>query len=88
MTQPPAHKRYRCRFCGVTLPAWLPVPQVPDGAMLLWHLGQRHPAELGPFLEQMHTMEDIAQVATQAFEVVEEYHPEDHQPEDDERRKT
>jgi hypothetical protein len=29
MTQSRAHKHYRCRFCGVILPAWLPVAQEP-----------------------------------------------------------
>jgi hypothetical protein len=62
---------YRCRFCGVILNAWLPVPKRPDGAMLLGHLSQQHPTELKPYLEQMRT-EDIGHVAAQAFEVVEE----------------
>jgi hypothetical protein len=45
ITQPEAHKLYRCRFCGKTLPAWLPVAQAPDGEMLLGHLSQQHPIE-------------------------------------------
>jgi hypothetical protein len=71
MTQLPAHKRYRCRFCGVTLPAWLPVAKRPDGAMLLYHLSQQHHDQVGPYLERMRT-EDIATVAAEAYEVVEE----------------
>jgi hypothetical protein len=63
-------KRYRCRFCGAILPAWLPVAQRPNGAMLLQHLGARHPTEVRPYLERMRT-EDIATVAAEAYEVVE-----------------
>jgi hypothetical protein len=43
-------KRYRCRACGAELPAWLPVAQAPDGVMLLHHLAQQHPAEVGTYL--------------------------------------
>jgi hypothetical protein len=70
MSQPQRSRRYRCRFCGVTLPAWLPVAKRPDGAMLLYHLSQQHPDEIGPYLERMRT-EDIGMVA-EAYEVVEE----------------
>jgi hypothetical protein len=65
------HRRYRCRYCGRVLPAWLPVARRPDGAMLLGHLSQQHPDQVGPYLERMRT-EDIATVAAEAFEVVEE----------------
>jgi hypothetical protein len=51
------------------------MPEVPNGSMLLGHLSQRHPTELGPILEQMRTG-DMAQVAAQAFEVIEEPQPE------------
>ncbi len=64
-------RRYRCRCCGVVLSAWFSVPGEPDGAMLLNHVSQAHPAEVGHFLDQMHTTEDIAPVAAQAFELVE-----------------
>jgi hypothetical protein len=64
----PSPKRYRCRVCGRVLPAWLPVPEVPNGAMLLGHLSQQHPTEVKPYLERMRT-EDIATVAAEAFEV-------------------
>ena len=36
-------KRYRCRFCGLKLNAWLSVAKRPEGSMLLYHLGQDHP---------------------------------------------
>jgi hypothetical protein len=64
-------RRFRCHFCGVTLSAWLAVPGEPDGALLLHHLSQSHPAELGPFLAQMHTTDDITPAIVQAFEMVE-----------------
>jgi hypothetical protein len=75
MTQPPAHKRYRCRFCGHDLPAWLPVAKRPNGAMLLYHLSQQHPDRVGPYLDRMRT-EDIGTVAAEAFEIVEDHPPE------------
>lgn len=68
MTPPRPQKRYRCCVCGLELPAWLPSPKRPDGAMLLGHLSQQHPTEVGPFLAQMRT-EDITSVAAQAFKV-------------------
>jgi hypothetical protein len=63
-------RRYRCRFCGHILPAWLLVAKRPDGAMLLYHLGQHHLDQVGPYLERMRT-ECIATVAAEAYEVVE-----------------
>jgi hypothetical protein len=63
-------KRFKCRFCGHVLPAWLPVAKRPDGAMLLYHLGQHHPDQVGPYLDRMRT-ECIATVAAEAHEVVE-----------------
>jgi hypothetical protein len=51
----PPRRRYRCRACGAVLPAWLPVPKRPDGAMLLHHLSTMHPTELKPLLERMRT---------------------------------
>jgi hypothetical protein len=38
--------------------------------MLLYHLGQHHPEEVGPYLERMET-ECITTVVIEAFEVVE-----------------
>jgi hypothetical protein len=45
------YKRYRCRYCHVELPAWLPAFQAPNGALLLDHLsamqsGPTHPLPL------------------------------------------
>jgi len=48
-----------------------PAAQRPNGAMLLHHLGDMHPAEVGPYLKRMRT-EDIATVAAEAYEVVED----------------
>ncbi len=61
--------RFKCRFCGVVLPAWYPVPGEPDGAQLLHHVAPSHPAELNPLLDQMHTDDDITPAIVQAFEV-------------------
>jgi hypothetical protein len=71
MPTPRTPQRYRCRYCGVVLPAWDPVPGEPNGAMLLTHMSQAHPAELGPYLAQMAAGEDITAVIVQAYEVVE-----------------
>ena len=65
-------RRYRCRFCGVELNAWLPVTREPNGAMLLGHLSQLHRDEVRPYLDRMHTTEDNGPVAAEAFEVVAE----------------
>jgi hypothetical protein len=40
--------------------------------MLLHHLSQSHPEQVGAYLDRMHTTEDIARMAAEAFEVVEE----------------
>src|SRR5215831_20981464 len=66
--------RYRCRFCGTTFSAWIPVPGEPDGALLLGHIRQSHPGELTPLLDQRHTDDDITPATLQAYEVVEEGH--------------
>jgi hypothetical protein len=55
-------------------PAWLPVAKRPNGALLLHHLADMHPTEASPYLKRMAT-EDIAPVAAEASEVVEEEHP-------------
>jgi hypothetical protein len=65
-------KRYRCRLCGHVLPAWLPAAQAPDGALLLGHLSQQHPDQVGASLARMHTTEDITPVALEAYEVIED----------------
>jgi hypothetical protein len=65
------HRRYRCRFCGAELPAWLPVAQRPDGALLLGHLSQHHRAEVAvqQLLRRMAS-EDIAETAAEAYELI------------------
>jgi hypothetical protein len=61
-------KRFKCRFCGAVLPAWYRVPPHPNGAMLLHHLSQDHPDQVGVYLDQMRGSEDISEVAAQAVE--------------------
>ena len=63
----PSRRRYRCRFCGHLVPAWLPVAQVPDGALLLNHLSQQRPDQVGPYLDRMHRTEDIGTVMAEAM---------------------
>jgi hypothetical protein len=64
--------RYRCRFCGVTFSACPGLKlSGADGATLLHHVAQSHPAEPKPFLDQMHTDDDITPVILQAYDVVE-----------------
>jgi hypothetical protein len=70
ITQSKAHRHYRCRYCGATLPAWLPVARRPNGAMLLYHLSEQHSDQVGAYLERMRT-EDIGTVAAEAFELIE-----------------
>jgi hypothetical protein len=65
-------RRYRCRFCGARLPAWLPAARRPDGALLLGHLSQQHPDRVGAYLDRMRYTEDIGRVAAEAYEVVED----------------
>jgi hypothetical protein len=60
-------KRYRCRYYGRFLNAWLPAAKQPNGAMLRHHLGGRHPTEVGPNLKRM-TTEDIDTVVVEACE--------------------
>ena len=49
------HCHHRCRFCGAVLPAWLPAVQRPNGALLIGHVSQRHPDQIGPYLARMRT---------------------------------
>jgi hypothetical protein len=65
-----SNKRFKCRLCGAVLQGWLPVAKRPDGAMLLHHLSQHHPDQVGPYLERMRT-EDIATAAAETYDVVE-----------------
>jgi hypothetical protein len=55
MTPPEAYKRYRYRFCGHVINAWLPAAKRPNDAKLLYHLSQQHPDEVKPSLERMRT---------------------------------
>jgi hypothetical protein len=64
-------QRYRCRYCGVLLPAWLPAARRLDGALLLGHLAQDHPDQVGAYLDQMPTDDEHDRVVVQAYEVVE-----------------
>jgi hypothetical protein len=68
----PPRKRYRCRFCGARLPAWLPWANEPDGALLLGHLAQQHPDRVKAYLDRMHHDTDITPVAAEAYAVVED----------------
>jgi hypothetical protein len=65
------HPRYRCRYCGDLLPAWLPVARKPEGSMLLYHLSHHHPDQVGPYLARIHTDEDHDRVVLEAYELVE-----------------
>ena len=65
-------RRDRCRSCGALLPAWLPAAQEPNGAMLLHHVSVMHPDQVTAALDRMHTSEDIAPIAAEAYEVVED----------------
>jgi hypothetical protein len=72
MPKPRTRPGFRCRFCGVAFSAWIQVPVEPDGALLLHHVAQAHPAELKPYLDQMSTTDDITPAIVQAYEVVDE----------------
>jgi len=65
-------KRYRCKYCGAELPAWLPVFHEPNGALLLHHLSQDHPDQVGAYLDRMPTDDDHDRVVVEAYELVEE----------------
>jgi hypothetical protein len=56
-------------------PARLKVANAPNGAMLLGHLSQDDPTEVGRYLDQMRGSEDIAEVAMQGCNVIEEDEP-------------
>jgi hypothetical protein len=64
-------KRYRCRYCGAMLNAYLPWAKAPNSALLLGHLGQQHMDQFRPYLDRMAAGEAIATVAAEAYEVVE-----------------
>lgn len=62
-------KHVRCTLCGVVLPGWLWLPNVPNSAMLLHHLGADHLAEVKPYLKRME-IEEIDDVVMELFERV------------------
>jgi hypothetical protein len=51
----PPRKRYRCRFCGTHLNAYLPWAKAPNSALLLGHLAQQHMNQFRPYLKRMET---------------------------------
>jgi hypothetical protein len=62
-------KRYRCRYYGTHLNAYLPWALAPNSALLLGHLAQQHMDQLTPYLRRVET-ECITTVVVEAFEVV------------------
>jgi hypothetical protein len=65
--------RVRSRLCGAALPGFFSITGEPNGAILLQHLGAMPRGEVNAYLDRMHRTEDIATVAMEAFEVVEEH---------------
>jgi hypothetical protein len=63
-------KRYHCTYCGAELPAWLPVFQEPDGAMLLTHLSTMHPDQVKAYLDRMPSDDDHDRVVVEAYTLV------------------
>lgn len=66
-----SRRRYRCRFCGAMLNAYLPWAKAPNSAFLLGHVSQQHMDQCRPYLKRMET-ECIDRVLVELFEVVEE----------------
>jgi hypothetical protein len=64
-------KHVRCTLCGVVLSGWLPIPNVPNSAMLLHHLGADHLVEVKPYLTRMEK-ECIDTVVMELFKRVDE----------------
>jgi hypothetical protein len=54
----------------VILSAWLPVPGVPDGAMLLGHVAQANPSEVKRVLDQRPVTGAITPVIVQTSTTV------------------
>jgi len=68
MTNPDPSRRVRCKLCGVVFPGgWFRLPNVPNSAMLLHHLGNDHLAAAKPYLVRMET-EEIDDVVMELFE--------------------
>jgi hypothetical protein len=67
-TSRPHHSRHvRCTLGGTVLPGWLRIPNVPNSAMLLHHLGAHHLVEVKPYLKRME-VECIDTVVMELFE--------------------
>lgn len=64
-------KGLKCRYCGRTLPAWLPVAKRPESSMLLYHLAQDHLEELRPYLQRLETECIDTILTTELYELVE-----------------
>jgi hypothetical protein len=61
----------RCKLCGFVFPGgWFRLPNVPNSAMLLHHLGNEYLAAAKPYLQRMET-EEIDEVVMELFERVE-----------------
>jgi hypothetical protein len=71
MPTPSRSRDVRCRLCGTTLPGWLPVPNRPDGALLLHHLAALHRDQVTSYLDRMPTDDGHGRVVMEAFERVE-----------------
>ena len=57
----------RCKLCGFVFPGgWFRLPNVPNSAMLLHHLGNDHLPAAKPYLQRMET-EDIDEVIMELF---------------------
>lgn len=63
----PSGKHVRCTLCGAILPGWLRLPNCPNSAMLLHHLGADHLMEVKPYLKRME-VECIDTVVMELFE--------------------
>ena len=68
MTDSDPSRHIRCTLCGTVLPGWLRLPNCPNSAMLLHHLGADHLAETKPYLKRMET-EEIDTVVMELFDV-------------------
>jgi hypothetical protein len=68
---PSSRKRYRCRFCGAMLNAYLPWAKAPNSALLLGHLGQQHMDQFRPYLKRMETACIDTILTTELYALVE-----------------
>jgi len=70
VSEPLSRRRYRCRFCGTHLNAYLPWAKAPNSALLLGHLAQQHMHQLRPYLTRMET-ECIDRVLNELYAMIE-----------------